>query len=51
MFSEKQTQIGQASLNLQELRWTLTTKVSRSFELTPGAGVGGAAGSLCACTT
>lgn len=33
MCSEKQTQIGQASVNLWEPRWTLTTKTSRSFEL------------------
>lgn len=33
MFSEKRTQIGQTSLNLREPRWTLRTKVSRSFEL------------------
>lgn len=33
MFSEKQTQIGQTFLNFREPRWTLTTKISRSFEL------------------
>lgn len=31
--SEKQTQIGQISLNLWEPRWTLTTKISKSFAL------------------
>lgn len=33
MFSEKQTQIGQTSLNLREPRWTLTTKICKTFEL------------------
>lgn len=46
MFSEKQTQIGQTSLNLQELRWTLTTKISKGFELLARV-PRGAASSLC----
>lgn len=48
MCSEKQTQIGQPSLNLWEPRWTLTTKISKSFELSAKVPRGQPAGALSA---
>lgn len=47
MCSEKQTQIGRASLNLWEPRWTLTTKISKSFELSAKVPGGSQPASVC----